>query len=183
MPEFERFGFLIEDPDELAGRMGGRILGEEHGSTQAIHNPQYKLFTLFQYMIGNTDWALKNRHNVKLVEPEEGTPKLPIPVPYDFDFCGLVDAPYAVPHHSIPVENVKERYFQWRGNSGEDFSGEVDLFLAKKGELMAVVETCEFLDYRSRGKCLSYLRSFFEVLESEGANDKTKFVGHGPEIE
>lgn len=176
LPKYERFGFLIEHADELAERMNGRILGEEFGVPNHIHKPQYKLFTLFQFMVGNTDWALKNRHNVKLVEPLEGKPKIPIPVPYDFDFCGLVNAPYAVPHHSIPVADVRERFFQWKGKGNEDFSAEAAVFLSKKDELLAVVEKCEYLNEPTRSECLAYLDEFFSILESEGENRKEKFL-------
>lgn len=166
-PPYERYGFLIENPNELAERMHGRILGKKHGIPEYIHKPQYKLFTMFQFMIGNTDWALKNRHNVKLVEPLEGKVKPPIPVPYDFDFCGFVDAPYAVPHHSIPITDVTDRYFQWKGNEEEDFSEVVALFLSKKEKLLAVCEQCEFLSEKCKQESSEYLQSFFEVLESE----------------
>lgn len=176
IPEYERHAFLIEHADELAERMNGRIIGEEFGVPSSIHKPQYRLFTLFQFMVGNTDWALKNRHNVKLVEPLQSEPKIPIPVPYDFDFCGFVDAPYAVPHHSIPVEDVRERFFQWKGKGNEDFSAEAALFLKKKDELIAVVRDCEILEEKTKIDCLTYLDEFFKVLESEGENRKDKFL-------
>ena len=34
------------------------------------------------------------------------------PVPYDFDFSGLVDAPYAGPPEGIPVETVRDRIYR-----------------------------------------------------------------------
>ncbi|MFC2096584.1 hypothetical protein ACFLQ3_02680 [Bacteroidota bacterium] len=34
-----------------------------------------------------------------------------IPVPYDFDFAGLVNADYANPAEVLDIENVTERYF------------------------------------------------------------------------
>ncbi len=161
----ERFGFLIEHPRELADRMNGRILGEKYGAPKNIHKPQYKIFTLFQYMVGNTDWGLTNRHNVKLIQPNTGELKIPMPVPYDFDFCGLVDAPYAVPHYNLPIKDVKERYFQWRGGE-EDFTDVFDLFKSKRVELMAVCENCEYLTEKSRAEMLAYLESFFELLDT-----------------
>lgn len=165
MPDVERYGFIIESPEELAERLEGRLLGEEFGVPKHINKPQYKLFTMFQFMIGNTDWALKNRHNVKLIQPKDGDLRLPIPVPYDFDFCGLVDAPYAVPHHSIPVADVKDRFFQWRGSQDEDFSEVIALFKSKKTELMAVCNKCEFLTETCKAEATAYLDSFFEVID------------------
>ncbi|HFA49504.1 MAG TPA: hypothetical protein ENJ95_10870 [Bacteroidetes bacterium] len=177
----ERFGFLIEHPRELADRMNGRILGEEYGAPKKINLPAYKIFTLFQYMVGNTDWGLGNRHNVKLVLPKKDGLKLPVPVPYDFDFCGLVDAPYAVPHHSHPISDVKERYFQWRGGDA-DFTDVFDLFKNKKEELLGIVNGCEYLDGGVRAEMLGYLGSFFEVLERpEEIIQASKLGGKKPE--
>ncbi len=161
----ERFGFVIEHPRELADRMNGRILSEKYGAPKNIHKPQYKIFTLFQYMVGNTDWGLSNRHNVKLIQPNAGDIKIPMPVPYDFDFCGLVDAPYAIPHHNHPIKDVKERYFQWRGGE-EDFTDVFDLFQSKKEALLDVCRDCKYLTEESRSEMLAYLESFFVLLDT-----------------
>ena len=160
----ERFGFLIEHPRELADRLGGRILDERHGSPKAINLPAYKVFTLFQYMVGNTDWGLSNHHNVKLVQPISGDLPLPIPVPYDFDFCGFVDAPYAVPHHNHPISDVKERYFQWRGGEA-DFTEVFDLFKNKKEKLLSIVADCPYLEDSVKMEAINYLDTFFELLD------------------
>ena len=163
--DIERFGFLIEHPRELADRMEGRILGPTYGVPKNIHLPAYKIFTVFQYMIGNTDWGLSNRHNVKLVQCEKDGVKLPIPVPYDFDFCGLVDAPYAAPHHNHPIHDVKERYFQWRGGKA-DFTEVFDLFESKREAMLGIVNDFPYLESSVKATALKYLNSFFELLET-----------------
>ncbi len=163
--DIERFGFLIEHPRELADRMEGRILGETYGVPKNIHLPAYKIFTVFQYMIGNTDWGLSNRHNVKLVQCEADGVKLPVPVPYDFDFCGFVDAPYAVPHHNHPIHDVKERYFQWRGGE-TDFTEVFNLFKNKKEKMLGIVADCPYLTDAVRIEALEYLTSFYDLLET-----------------
>ena len=163
--KIERFGFLIEHPRELADRMEGHILGETYGIPKNIHMPAYKTFVVFQYMIGNTDWGLSNRHNVKLIQCREGELKLPVPVPYDFDFCGLVDAPYAVPHHNHPIESVRQRYFQWRGGDA-DFSDVFEKFRSKQDDLIGIVADCEYLSDSVRMDALSYLGEFFGQLET-----------------
>ncbi len=166
MPAIERYGFLIEDDDELAERLDGHILGEEHGSPKTIDKPQYKLFALFQFMIGNTDWSLANRHNTELIQPNKTDLPMPFPVPYDFDFCGLVDAPYAIAPHHLPIEDVKERFFQWRGKQDEDFTETFALFQSKKGEMMRIVQDFDLLSEQCRTEVTTYLESFFEMLET-----------------
>ncbi|MEO1262157.1 MAG: hypothetical protein AAFZ15_25350 [Bacteroidota bacterium] len=163
--KIERFGFLIEHPRELAHRMEGLIMGETYGVPKNIHMPAYKTFVLFQYMIGNTDWGLSNRHNVKLIQRKEGELKLPVPIPYDFDFCGLVNAPYAVPHHGHPIQHVRQRYFQWRGGEA-DFSEVFETFRSKQDKLIGIVADCEYLADSVKMDALNYLGDFFDQLET-----------------
>ncbi|MEZ4931607.1 MAG: hypothetical protein R2788_05695 [Saprospiraceae bacterium] len=51
-------------------------------------------------MIGSTDWVLSNRHNTMLVQAKEGDVSYRYLCPTISILCGLVDAPYAIPHHS-----------------------------------------------------------------------------------
>ena len=161
----ERFGLLLEHNRELADRMDGKVLGANYGTPKQINLPAYKVFAFFQYMIGNTDWGFSNRHNVKLVQPNEGDVKLPIPIPYDFDFCGLVNAPYAIPHHNHPINNVRERFFQWRGGE-TDFSETIALFKNKKERLLGLVDGCPYLTDEVKADAVLYLLSFFDELET-----------------
>lgn len=166
LPETERYGFLIEDDDELASRLGGQIIGEETGPPKTIDKEQYKIFTLFQFMIGNTDWSLNNRHNALLIQPEHINTPMPFPVPYDFDFCGMVGAPYAQPPGHLPIKSVKERIFQWRGGQNEDLTPTFALFSSKREELIRTCQDFELLHNDSKAEVLAYLNSFFDMLES-----------------
>ena len=58
---------------------------------------------MFEYMIGNLDWSMRAGppgerccHNARLLAGASPAGNL-VPVPYDFDFSGLVNPPYAVP--------------------------------------------------------------------------------------
>jgi hypothetical protein len=65
---------------------------------------------LFEFMIGNTDWFIQNRHNLEFVVVPGHN--LLVPIPYDFDYSGLVNAPYAVHHTSLELPSVEIRYYQ-----------------------------------------------------------------------
>ncbi|MEL6845086.1 MAG: hypothetical protein AAFP02_17915, partial [Bacteroidota bacterium] len=83
-----RYGFLIEEMSEMAARLGGTDCDCKVRNTLAMQQSQFNLMSVFQYMIGNTDWWLKNQHNLKIVRPFTG--ERIYPVPYDFDYSGLV---------------------------------------------------------------------------------------------
>lgn len=114
-------------------------------------------------MIGNTDWSLGNLHNVRLLEFSE-IPKSVI-VPYDFDYAGLVSAAYAIPHETIPIKDVRERYYK----GGRCTDHEIDLlnqfFLKQKPLILDYCDHFPYLDEGARKDVLSYLSSFFDILE------------------
>jgi len=101
--------FLIENQDEMAFRFNGRCTKPKVMRSKTISEDQLALLTLFQYMIGNTDWAFPNSHNVRFIVTRNH-PKV-IPIAYDFDYAGLVNAPYAVHRESIGIEDIQARYF------------------------------------------------------------------------
>ncbi|MFQ5448061.1 MAG: hypothetical protein ACE5FF_14135 [Saprospiraceae bacterium] len=153
LADIERPGFLIENDNELADRLGGRIWKEDYGPVKGVDKEQYKLFTVFQFMVGNTDWNVSGQHNAVVIVPKKKNAgvRMPFPVPYDFDFCGLVDAPYAVPHYSIPIEDVRERFFQWRGKQDEDFSEVFALFAKNKAAILKMCREFEPLRMKNAG--------------------------------
>jgi hypothetical protein len=117
-PYVSRVGFFIEDLDDVArrnamspARLGSRV------PLQQIEPGAGARFAVFNYMISNYDWSMRAGpegepccHNGRLLA---GHPSgLYTPLPYDFDFSGLVDAPYAGPPPGVPVENLRERTYR-----------------------------------------------------------------------
>ena len=100
--------FFIEDEDLMAKRLGGKIM-------EAVINPYLLQDTaavrhdFFQYMIGNTDWSTLAKHNIRILQASS---RAIVPVPYDFDMAGLVDAPYAKVSDLLPISNVRERLYR-----------------------------------------------------------------------
>jgi hypothetical protein len=92
-----RLAFLIEDEDAMAERVEGMMLEVASAPAEHFRQDQAGLMYVYQYAIGNTDWSMTHFHNVKVMRI--GTDYFPIP--YDFDFSGLVDAPYAGPNEAV----------------------------------------------------------------------------------
>jgi hypothetical protein len=172
---FSRYGFLIEDDDEMASRVGGTIMKNENSDIQQIRKEAYQIMVLFQYMVGNTDWNLSQRHNIKFITLSDES--LPIPVPYDFDYCGLVNAPYAVPYPSLPIKKVRDRFWQYRGRPTDDLSSTVNLFLEKKSEIFRIINEFHWLTGEHRDEVALYLHSFFDLVEQEDSISKIMAKG------
>ena len=162
--------FLIENDKEMANRLGGALLDKSTTKVKTIDIESYNLLALFQYMIGNTDWNLSRRHNIKLVTREGNS--APIPVPYDFDYSGIVNADYAVPHPNLPIKNVRERFFQWRGKEAKALQPSVDILLSKKESILNLIKNAPMKDQKNKEEMLAYVLDFYKIIETEGELEK-----------
>ncbi len=162
--------FLIENQDEMAFRFNGRCTKPRVMRSKSIWEDQLALMTLFNYMIGNTDWAFANSHNVRFVRSRE---KLSvIPIAYDFDYAGMVNAPYAVHRESIGIEDIKERYFLGNCKHKAAFEKVMPRFLEKKARFYEIVNGFEEMSAKDRKQTISYFDDFFEILENPKAFKK-----------
>ncbi len=169
-----RLGFFIEDVKDVAKRNGLRA--PETGDTipiSALSSRDAAREALFQYMIGNLDWSMTAGpphagccHNTKLSGPEGATRGL-IPIPYDFDFSGLVDAPYAVPPDGMAVSSVRDRRYRGFCVHVPEAVAVAAEALARRSDLMAVLDETPQLDAGTRRKAAAYLDPFFGQIGSE----------------
>ncbi len=167
-----KHAFLIEHDDMLAARSRWEHLEVPYGIPQDFMDPeQISVVDVFNYMIGNTDFSAfmpppdddECCHNVKLY----GTMAGPVlPVPYDFDFSGIVDARYAKPAESLRLRNVRQRLFRGLCQAGrETVDRAVAIFQEKKDDIYALYQEQEGLDEKRREKAIEYLDDFYKVVD------------------
>ncbi len=165
--DYYQYGFFIEDIDDLADR-NDMLERYNHGFlTEQTNREHTTLVSVFQFMIGNTDWAVPVDHNIKLVSPKEDTMKLPLIVPYDFDYCGMVNASYAVPHESLEIESVTQRTFRGFARSMDELKPVAAIFNTEKAETYALVENHELLSKATKKMMVKYLDEFYAIIDSE----------------
>ena len=160
-----RWGFFIEDEDDLAERMGGEIFELPEGKNLpvgALEPLAAARTAMFEYMIGNADWSDVAAHNVEIVEVGGA-----VPVPYDFDSSGLVEAPYAIPPAELGVRSVTERIYRGWCWSPAVTASVLQAFRDAQGPILALFEGFEPLEEATRARMLSYLREFFEAIETD----------------
>ncbi len=163
--EREQIGFIIESEEEFAERLGGKMAER---SKSGFHHMERKIalqMAFCQYMIGNTDWAMPNLHNVNIIKVPEYQ-KL-IPVPYDFDYAGLVDTDYAVVHSSLSIKDVRTRLYLGPSCTEEEILELIELMKASKERVIGCISDCELLDDKEKKRMTGYLESFFSELENE----------------
>jgi hypothetical protein len=135
--------------------------------TEATDRNQMTMVAIFQYMIGNTDWAVPNGHNIKLLFDKENTAALPYVIPYDFDYCGLVDASYAVPNEIIGTETVRERVYRGFPRTMEELQLTLDVYRKQKQNILDYVRNFTLLGDKTRRTMASYLEEFYRMIENK----------------
>jgi hypothetical protein len=162
-------GILIEDIDNVATRLHGnelkrRIPPLEQDDLASIQN------AFFQFLIGNTDFSTRFLHNGKLIVI--GTRI--IPIPYDFDMSGLVNASYAVVSNiqtvTVDITEVTERVYKGYKRDVLLFNQVRKEFIDHKPKMFEVINNLEiyFKDRNQFLRAKAYVTEFFEIL----LNDK-----------
>ena len=169
-----RYGFFIEDTDDVARRNGLKEarVGDRIPSVQLDPRQSARL-ALFQYMIGNLDWSMRAGppgegccHNSRLLI---GTSPLKVPVPYDFDYSGLVDAPYAVPPDKFDIGSVRKRVYQgYCRHNGEAVAAAAE-FRAARPSIEAMFGQIPGMEARTRKDALDYLSRFYDDIATDAS--------------
>lgn len=164
---YTQYGFLIEDVDQMAKRNKCREVEKKAFNLATTDREQMTMVAIFQYMIGNTDWSIPNYHNIKLMRPVTDSVSFPYTVPYDFDFSGLVDAPYAIPKEDLGLASVKERLYRGLPRTMDEVDKVLKLFREKKEAIQKLVMGFELLSQRQREEMIDYMEEFYKTIESK----------------
>lgn len=158
-----RYAILIEDTDEMAERLGGEECDCMNPQRDQLDSRLEGIHAVFQYMIGNEDWNITMNRNLKMVKPIDGAAWKP--VPYDFDFAGLVNASYAIPNYELGVTSVQDRIYLGYPISDPEMKYLFKYYQSKKDALFKLVENCEFLSKSGRREMTKYLDTFYLKID------------------
>jgi len=182
-PVTSRVGFFLEDIDDVARRNGMREakMGARIAVTQLSAADSGRV-GVFQYMIGNLDWAMQAGppgdnccHNSLLIGSSGSSSPALVPVPYDWDFSGLVDAPYATAPDSVKVSSVRERRYRGFCRHNGEARAAIAAVRAQQAPLMATFAAVPGMDPRTAKKAATYLGGFFANVSSD-ANVEAKLI-------
>jgi hypothetical protein len=171
-PYISRVGFFVEDFSDVAKRNG---MSQAHMGAvvplSQIDADAGARVAIFEYMISNFDWSLRAGpqgteccHNTRLMSAAPGAPLTP--VPYDFDYSGLVDAPYAVPPEGIPVSTVRDRNYRGYCAHLPQAHAIAAALSPRRAEFTGLFATIPGLNAREQAKAAGYIQGFFNDLDS-----------------
>jgi len=162
---FENWGFLVEPEAMMARRLDAKMIKSDRLSLRTVNHEMMDLTALFSYMVGQGDYSVTGRHNLKILALRNPPPAGFITVPYDFDYCGLVDAHYALPGETLGISNVKERYYLGACREEEVHMETVNKLAEHQQEIEDLIMNFEYMDEDARLDMVTYIASYF--LESE----------------
>lgn len=133
--EATRSAILLEEPTEVQDRLNTKLMKEKGAGPDFMEPFHNALVGIFEYMIGNTDWSIFALHNIELLTQPDGNV---IPIPFDFDFSGVVNARYATPDPKLEIERVRQRLFRGYCGPQDQWAKVIDLFKQKKDTIYAL---------------------------------------------
>lgn len=168
--QLTKYGFVVEDDEAMGKRLGINSLKRGNITHNDLDPVQENLVNVFQYMIGNTDYSLVQDdeendccHNSILMSADEGPPF--IPVPYDFDITGFVNPPYAAPNPRFNLRSLRQRLYRGQCKNNEYLADTMRLFMEKKAEIVALIETHDALSSYTKRNLRTYILSFYDDIE------------------
>ena len=159
-----KIAFLIESDEQMAARNGADVEEWTQFHPAGVDGGQAVILSMFQYLIGNSDWSATYFHNARVIRHEDGRY---LTVPYDFDFAGAVNARYASPPEGYPIRRVTDRYFRSYCRPELQFEPLSTFFNAKKAEIIALYEGFETLKEDRRKDVLRFYEDFWEMMDDE----------------
>ena len=167
----KRFSFMIEDVDDVAKRNGMEKLNIGEIPHRELDSLETSYYSLFQYMVGNLDWAATGGpnddrccHNSRLIGT--GTDDVPkYVIPYDFDSTGLVNAHYAAPPDKLKVRSVRQRLYRGFCATNDTMPQAVERFQEKKSAILALFTNMPHMTNKNRSSSIRYINDFYEVLD------------------
>ena len=165
-PVAAHYAIFIEHENDVARRLGGRIVELPRLTFQDVDAAALNNMMLFNYMIGNTDFSLYMLHNVRVVQDPE---RMLFTVPYDFDLSGFVNPPYAIPDRRLGIRSVRDRLYRGPCRSVEELDKVATAFRAKRIEMLAAIDATKDIDGTGRMVAKDYLESFFRAIAQPSA--------------
>ena len=158
-----KHAFLLEDEESLAHRQKATLYEQKQLTMSLLDSVQMATVAVFEYMIGNTDWSVPYLHNIRLLAKKKRS--APIPVPYDFDHAGIVEAGYALPAQQLEIQSVRERLYRGYRYSDEVFARVFKKFRKHKAKIYALYQNQPGLSPTYIKRTLKYLDEFYRIID------------------
>jgi hypothetical protein len=170
------WAFMIEPEEMLAERFQAMVIKKDDLSMRFMEPEGFDLMAMFMFMIGNPDYSVTGRHNVKILGMEGFGSRGYTPVPYDFDYCGLVNAYYAIPGEDLGIRTIRERLFRGLCREEEAYQKAILHIREHREEILELIQSFDYLQSSQREDMIGYLESYFAM--SEDPNFSKRYLNY-----
>lgn len=164
------YGILLEEEMQMAKRNNAIAIVKKI-QPQQTQVTEFLTLSVFQYLIGNTDWSVQYQQNIKLITKDSMA--IPVAVPYDFDHAGIVSAPYANPAEELLMKSIRER--RYRGYCIKDlnvFEEIISKYNLLKNDIYNLYTSCLFINAKYIKTTTQYLDEFYKTINNPKAWQK-----------
>ena len=178
-PLANRPAFFIEELEDVAERNATSMHGgRTRIPTTDLNRLDAARYALFQHMLANHDWSMRAGpageyccHNARLIGKPDSNAAAPIP--YDFDFSGFVNAPYASPPDQLKLSSVRERKYRGYCLHNAETAEAARAMRSKQAAMEAELAAVPGLDPRAMDSARSFIRQYFaEIATDQSVTDK-----------
>ena len=161
-----QYGILLEPEGLVESRLNLIEVKTKAVSMRHMLPTMIDRIAIFNYMVSNWDWSVPGQHNISVFSsPIFEFAGQGVPIPFDFDLAGVVNADYAIPLPETGLKNNRDRTFLGICRSREVFQGELLNFMAKKDEFYSVIDNSPYLSKAAKRDITYFLDQFFDQLE------------------
>jgi hypothetical protein len=167
--QIESYGILLEHQDQLEKRTDTSRMRVEAIEPEELQPEYSNLVSIFQYLIGNTDFSPIRAspdalccHNQVLLRTDDETL---YSVPYDFDMSGIVNAPYAAPHPRFKINSVRDRLYRGRCLNNAVLPATLEYLRTQQSQIETLIREEPALSKFARNSTMNFINHFYERID------------------
>ena len=164
-----RYAYFMEHKNRLGKRIDAKDLKIEETEIELLQPDHLNLTSVFQYLIGNTDFSPvapspydECCHNYDLFKNDS---ELLVAIPYDFDQSGFINAPYAAPSEQFPITSVRQRIYRGGCVNNEHIPATLQRFQEIRESIFTLLQEHEGLTSMTRKSLLQYVENFYDIID------------------
>ncbi len=161
--------FLIESTGEAARRLQRKSIAPPQVWPEQFSPVETSRNMLFQFLIGNTDFAVKRGpsgeaccHNGRVLAPPERDDEWVV-LPFDFDQAGIISTDYALPDARFPIRRVSIRLYRGFCSQNAVLPESIALFNERRSDITAALLPPGLTKSRHK-RALRYIDRFYDIV-------------------
>ena len=169
--------FFIASDEEVAGRQKMTTVDTNVVNVSQLDTGQLSIFTLFQFMIGNTDWSVRKGpatdgccHNGKVIAPPDAHNGWVV-FPYDFDQSGIINSSYAMPSELLPIRSIRQRLYRGFCGGNAQIGSTIETFNDNRAAIEDLFGSGRGGPSKNKAT-LKYLQGFYEIVNDPEKRQK-----------